>query len=363
MVDVSRGFAHDGHVVTVTAPEDDVRWLAEFAAPWFDMRPPDRDGVRISFGQGAALRPGGPPREELVAFALDAQPVRLPAWTVSGGSRLVDEGAEMSFDVSADGRSVRIEYRGSRSSARIRLMRVVREYAHNHAVGSGSLVLHAAGVVLGGSVLAIAGNKGVGKTTLAMRLLEEPGVGLLSNDRLTVQPGDEARVLGVPTIISVRPGARAFFPEVAARLQICGDFREHEGERSARGPSPPDSRDETWFVAPHQLCAAMNRAAKADGVLRALLFLREQGVRTEPLRRLDRPDAAAAIHRTMLGAGNRQPISAVFRLGGTACPSESAVRSACEALAARVPCFSGGPFAASSETAHQLLQECLGFRP
>ena len=107
-----------------------------------------------------------------IAFTFDSEPVRLPAEPRDGGVRLFDLDAGVVFDVESDAREVTVRYAGSRLSARVRFMRVIREYFHNHALHSGRLLLHAAAVVYKRRALGIAGGKGAGKTTAMLRLLD-----------------------------------------------------------------------------------------------------------------------------------------------------------------------------------------------
>ena len=54
-----------------------------------------------------------------------------------------------------DGREVRVRYHANPLVARFALMRVVREYAHNHSVRTGGVMLHAAAVTFGDFAIAI----------------------------------------------------------------------------------------------------------------------------------------------------------------------------------------------------------------
>ena len=93
------------------------------------------------------------------------------------------------------------EYGGqspNRLTARVRLMRVVREYFHNAALHAGGLVLHAAAVVHDGRAIAVAGRKGAGKTTMLLRLLRDANASFLSNDRVLVTGDLVAACTGNP---------------------------------------------------------------------------------------------------------------------------------------------------------------------
>ena len=336
-------FAHDGLVLSVDAPDDDLRWLEEFVDPSFARVPAGEPLVRLSFEQVSGSGPGGEPAGR-VAFTLDSGAIRLPESRIGGGVRLHDASCGVAIDVTAEGRDTGIRYGGSRSRARIRLMRVVREYAHNHSVSSGGLMLHAAGLTIGGVALAIAGSKGAGKTTLALRLLALPGVGYLSNDRVLVRAQPEPRAVAVPTVVAVRAGTRALMPEIAARLQQAGDFREHAGEREARGASAPVTDGDAWHLSPHQLCSAIDRPLAATAPLAAVLFpvsarpaLVNSAVLT-PVKRLTRSGnrcwaAAAASTRRTCSSHHRAP----RRMKAASAQPASHWRRACRVSRPRSP--------------------------
>jgi hypothetical protein len=353
--------AHDGITIRVDGPDRDRSWLAEFLEPAFSRADGQEEGVRVSFEEAV----DGPPpvsgdHEVRVAFALDAAPVRLPAAAHAGGMRLQDPEAGVEFEVGGGGRETRLRYRGSRLAARVRLMRVVREYAHNHALGGGGVILHAAAVVLGGRALVVAGAKGAGKTTLALRLLAAPGTAYLANDRVLVRGDAEARALGVPTVVTLRPGTLALLPRIGARLRMCGDFRESRGERAARGPSPPVGIDGGLRVSAAQLCAALERDPEATAALAAVLFPLTGAGADSPLRRLGRDEAETALAGSLLGVGSRTFASEVFVGSPGPPPDEAALRSRCRALASRVPCYAGRlSDGATAEDAAAFLRHCV----
>ena len=184
-----------------------------------------------------------------VAFAFDSGPITLSEVAVAGGTRFHDPVLDVAFDVSHDGFETTIRFDESRRrDARLALMRVVREYVHNHAVGTGRVILHAAAVATRQGAVALAGLKNAGKTTLALQLLSAaPEVGYLSNDRLLVAPGEEL-AHGIPTVVAVRPGTRQLLPALTSRLESAGDFRASATERKAGWPAPPASRRDVWVL-------------------------------------------------------------------------------------------------------------------
>jgi len=92
---------------------------------------------------------------------------------------------------------------------------------------------HAAGVLLAGRGLALAGFSGMGKSTLAMRLMSL-GTAFVSNDRLLVSREDAGlRMLGVPKQPRVNPGTLLNNQDLAWMLDA--------GERSELLALPPES--------------------------------------------------------------------------------------------------------------------------
>jgi HprK-related kinase B len=70
----------------------------------------------------------------------------------------------------------------------------------------GSAMIHASAVVRDGRALAIAGDSGLGKSSVAVRLLER-GFDFLTNDRLIVEPAHQGVVAhGLPKLPRVNPG-------------------------------------------------------------------------------------------------------------------------------------------------------------
>jgi HprK-related kinase B len=69
------------------------------------------------------------------------------------------------------------------------------------------LICHAAGLVLGGNALAVAGFSGGGKSTLMLHLMEHPKSRFLTNDRLFLrQDQGIVQAVGIPKLPRVNPG-------------------------------------------------------------------------------------------------------------------------------------------------------------
>ncbi len=148
-------FTHDGLTIRVSASEPDIAWLGEFLGPAFGRDDRAAHDVTVSHTRGLGGRKGGTLTHAPIAFALDSGPVRLPASTLDDGIRLHHPRFPVEFDATSDGRHAGVRHAMPHEDARVRLMRVVREYAHNHALGTGGLVLHAAAVVVKGVAVAI----------------------------------------------------------------------------------------------------------------------------------------------------------------------------------------------------------------
>ena len=360
-----RVFSHDGLDVAVDASAADLEWLEEFLAPSFVAADEGSARVRVSYdvlppdvGVDSSAATGR------VAFALDSGPVRFLERTVNDRVDLRGPDGTLMFQVHDGGRRASVLHGARPILTRVRLMRVVREYTHNHAIGTGGVMLHAAAVTVDGRAVAIAGAKGAGKTTLALKALVAPGVEYLSNDRVLVrsaQPGFDA--IAVPTVIAVRPGTRRLLPQLAAALEQGGDFRESARERHARGPAPPDITGDTWRSSAEQVIGCLGRSRVAAAPLAFVFFPSRTPLRDGPFRLMARDEAADALANALVG----HPLgytSQVFVLDPETTPHETVIRDRARALAATVPCIAGHlPDATSAaEMADWLGERSLQFR-
>lgn len=174
--------------------------------------------------------PGEPSgRPALVVAAEEAagpEPLPEPAVFVHSPLRAAREGGDLAvgdgasrFLVGAGGR--RVEARlapalladGGRALGVLHLP-VVLTFALRH---HGVFHLHAAVLADGGRAVLVAGQAGVGKTTLALALLEA-GLGWLGDDAaFLAERGGEPVAAGVPRPFHLRPDTLAAFPRVASR--------------------------------------------------------------------------------------------------------------------------------------------------
>ena len=345
---MTRAFAHDGLSISAEAAEDDLIWLDEFLSPAFHAGSIDSAEAHVEFSASASpifdLPSGDPPptdtADSISAFALDSGPLILPSLPLEHGQRLFDREAPIVFDVTNDRLHVHVRHRDCRLDARARLMRVLREYAHNHSVHAGGLMLHAAAIARGGRGVALAGAKGAGKSTMAMRLLERAGTDFVANDRLLVRmSADDTIATGVPTIISFAERTRSLFPELASRLARLGDFREHAAERRP-GVHHGMFDGPRWYLSAAQLCDVLGQRQVGTVPLAAILILAPpDDMSTQPIRRLPQEEAATALRENLLCRRSGRFISDVFvteRARGAAPDLEAR----CRALASQVPCYS-----------------------
>jgi len=81
------------------------------------------------------------------------------------------------------------------------------------------LICHASGLVHDGRCLAIAGFSGGGKSTLMLRMMDDPGVSYLTNDRLFIRPsGGFTEAVGIPKLPRINPGTIVHNPALHSLL-------------------------------------------------------------------------------------------------------------------------------------------------
>jgi hypothetical protein len=151
-------------------------------------------------------------------------------FVIAPGGRRVD--ARLPADALAD---------GGRSLAALHLP-VLLAFALRH---HGVYHLHAAALDEGGRAILVSGQAGVGKTTLALALLES-GAGCLSDDAVFLAERESLPwVQGVPRPFHLRPATLDAFPDAAARA----------------GPPDAEGRREIdpWTVWPRQVRSGRRR--------------------------------------------------------------------------------------------------------
>jgi len=81
------------------------------------------------------------------------------------------------------------------------------------------LICHASGLVRDGRCLAMAGLSGGGKSTLMLRMMDDPGVSYLTNDRLFIRSDDGlAETVGIPKLPRINPGTIVHNPALHGLL-------------------------------------------------------------------------------------------------------------------------------------------------
>jgi hypothetical protein len=319
----------DSFGIAVEGAAAPLAWLREFLLPAFEAGEA-AEGARVALvldpARYAALAAPACARE-VACFTLDGGFRRLPCRDGAGGSRVLHDAEERVVQVVA-GADVTVVAEEDHRKARTTLLRVVRELATAHALRRGMLPLHASAVEAGGRVVAFAGPRRSGKSTLLLHALLAGGARFVSNDRLHVDPRS-GRARAMPTIVALREEALARFPALAGRLRERGYDRRWSLAETVRGEGrwPPS-------LAPAQLCAAAGADAAPGGPLAAVAF---PAVSTEPgfdVRPLAPHEAAERLASSLIGADG--PAEAYAGPGPV---PPLPVADACAALAGRVRCL------------------------
>jgi hypothetical protein len=318
--------------LTVAARGDDRRhlaWLREFLEP--DFRAVDRGEAACSVHTvedserfREALGAGPAPDATLLdCFALDSNVVRLPILGVAGGvTRVFDAQFDTVYEIDPSARRVDIVTMPGRTRVRGSLLRVVREFAMNHAHERG-LFLHASAVaaVPDGAALVVTGPRSTGKTTLLTYLLSRGVGGYLSNDRVLVTESTGRQLLrNVPTVISVRPPMLDFFPEFRERFLASG-FTSYlstlDEARGTAGEPILSNRFGTYFLSPAQYRCLLDATQRTECTAGALVFPRvSDDLETFEIREISGEEAGARLPESFLGAGSWRKGPGAFSIPG-----------------------------------------------
>jgi hypothetical protein len=355
---VTRTWTHDGLTIDVDADPDEIAWLDEWFAPACVTASAAPD-VRVVCDDALEAGQLATATGEPVTFAFDSGLVRWPASAVPGGLRLYDPRGLVAVTVSEDRREVRVHRSRVPVAWRLRLLRIVREFAHNHSIATGGLPLHAAAIAVHGRAIAIAGPRGSGKTTTALRLLQSPGVSYLSNDRIVVRAVAAPQAIAVPSVVAIRAGTRAVLPQLAERLSGSGDFCEHAAERGRRPFTPPSALGDTWYVSPRQLCDALGCSMEGRAALAAVVFPSSDRSSAMRVRRLGPEAAARMLAESVLCRRSGSLASDVFRVSPHGGAARAQIDAMCRELSASVACFDVALPDAVSQDDGTLLSACL----
>lgn len=330
--------------------ESHVAYLREFLRPQFEVGTDGAHDCGIALieddplyeaSQALGARDGGERRD---AFALDGSVIRLPLWNARAGTTaLFDEQFRVFYAVGARGRGISILTRSGNLLARTALMRVVRELAMNHSQQKGGLLLHAAAFAVGGKGVLLAGPKSAGKTTLLIHALRAGAAQYVSNDRVLVSPGSvEARLRGMPTIVTLRPQTLDLFPWLAPRMAARPYNHRLSLREVAEGLAPTSrSPDGRIGLSPAQFCELVGASPLAHCEVAAVVFPQ---VTDEPgtlsLREVGSREGGKRLEQALFGRRTGKRTSDLFCLpGDPPPPGEAALAALCRRLASTIPCF------------------------
>lgn len=369
-----KDFSYDDLIVRVSSDDPSaLSWLEEFLSPQFEVGERGAYDCRVRLIadtkryeatlHGRAWNDGQ--LEE--CFALDSGPVRLPLWDAPSTDRIIFDQAHTTFYV-MDPRNASVDVLTpvGNLAARLSLMRVIREFAMNDAIGRGRLILHASGLVVGGKGIMMAGPKGAGKTTLMIHLLRHPGAEYVSNDRIVITYDDRGlRFRGMPTIVTIRFPTLEMFPVVRDRL-LSSPYRDRLtlGEaKTARKPFRAMA-DPQVSLSPAQLCDLLRVRSAGHGGVEALVFPqvtgRSGGIELE---QLSTQAAAARLADSVFSVRSPNRASRVFVLSANSPgPDQGWLESLCRRLVSQVRCYDcrlGSEAYESERTAATFLQHVL----
>jgi HprK-related kinase B len=161
----------------------------------------------------------------------------------------------------------------------------------------GCLLGHAAGVILGGKGLAMAGFSGAGKSTLALHLMNEGGT-FVSNDRLMIEPTPSGLTMhGVAKMPRINPGTALNNPLLRRIMTL------EEQERFSEFDQEDLWELEHKYDAPISDCYGPNRFV-LSAALQALLLLNwKRGDGPVEMERVDLADRRDLLPAFMKSVG------------------------------------------------------------
>jgi hypothetical protein len=285
--------------------------------------------VRLAYGDDDAVADG----HEIEAFSLDGDFVRLPSRRDPDGSlRLRDAAQGVGYEITGSETTIRVP--GDGPALRLAMLRVVRELATAHELGLGHLHVHAAAVEVSGSVVALAGPRRSGKTSLLLHALLSGGVRYVTNDRLFVDVSRKPPLArGMPAIVTLRDETLARFPEFARRLAATAYARARtlKEAETATGWRP--------YLSPAQLRALTGAGDAAGGPLHTVVLPTiDPGVARFEISVLAAARAAPRLRQGLLLATLPERPAAAFA-GRTPPRGAEALDRLCADLAARALCL------------------------
>ncbi|MEO2036107.1 MAG: aminoglycoside phosphotransferase family protein [Planctomycetaceae bacterium] len=331
------------------------RWLQEFLCPAFrlvDCTNPDWR-VSLKFGLPAFLDPLRPVDANGLTmaecFTLDGQFKCHEVWQQTPTSLVLRlKSGSVFCEIDQQQATVTVYAENEFCRVRPTMMRVIREIATQHAIGSGHLPVHAAAVAYENRAILLAGNRRSGKTTLLLHALNSSDARFVCNDRGFVSVStNQASINGMPTILRIRPDALHRLPYLERRYRskpynYCATIEESHRVFQESGTSALIEEPVTPRLTAAQLCDLVNGDAVGRTNLAALVFP-HIAPEVESLRLQEiRPDVAAnkLFREGLLTPTSPLRTSEVFRTGdATEIVPDEILWESCQQITALVPCY------------------------
>lgn len=278
-------------------------WLGEALLPGVQHVPPASGRPTVTIRRLPRLVAAGVSSDRRApCFAFDTGVRWLPSGVSDGHVELVDPAYGARYRLGPDGIEVAVAERGL--AHRIAVFRAVRELLVAGALAAEpSAQLHAAGVVVDGRAVLIAGPKGAGKTTLAVHLAVSHGCALVANDRVLVRRPEGAHFLGatgVPAVVTIRPGTLERLPSLASGLPAARDAARRSLAELASGPPVRGGEPRRFTLL--QVARAAGVGLVGEAPLAAVALVRvDDGVGDAAVRRMPPEEACGALRAARFG--------------------------------------------------------------
>ncbi|GHF33514.1 hypothetical protein GCM10010218_13260 [Streptomyces mashuensis] len=278
----------DHHAVIVTSNAGFVTdWMLRYFGPWWHATS-TTDADQAERTVRADIDPET--AEMLTRSVLDAphekaEYARAPmvhTRTPEGAVRAAQPDQQLAYEARPDG-TVRI-VGADEVAVALAAARLARESVRGQLLTDGWVILHASAVTRGnGAVLLTLGNKGAGKTTVALTLARQ-GLGLLANDRVFVRAAVDGTVsvLPWPSAAAVGLGllnALGLYDEVRARFMAGDRLHPTQDQRvtdallaGKRTPQWENGRELKLQFFPDQLATMLQLTLTTRGPAERFLF-------------------------------------------------------------------------------------------
>jgi hypothetical protein len=343
-------FRYDDLSFRVQSPaRSHLRWLEQFLVPHFDVgRGEGKEIVvdlRIDRHAFRQARDRFPTDRSAAAFMFDSRVEKLASRDCDDGGLLIyDEYFETFFTVDRNRRHVTVLIGEDTLTVRTPLMRILREYAMNEALGSGDIFLHASCFTHRGRSVVVTGPKRSGKTTLLMYACLSGGVACLANDRVRVRRKDGGHIIrGVPSIVSIREKSFEFFPRAGADLEKMELHFRLNDEESLQGTGVNRAADggSRFLITPSQFCDLLKTRQVPIGERPLVVVPRITGeTGTFSIRRIDGPEARTLLQESLFGARHWASSTPVFNAdAGRAGVDRAMLEENCHSFVDATPVF------------------------